>query len=219
MQLISKSDIDAIQTANLLVKTNMHRNAYRSFQQSWIDDKTKLDNAFLFAFCSFILYKKDDIETAERYKYLFHAMEALTDCLDQSEDWWIARFLRINALQANDALPNSQPFKNIKPKKDLEELIRQQAQSQKKEPYFLCPYIISAKSNILKGKLDEAANIIEMGFAEVRTFIATYALDIFMHPFIDIINCLRNVHMDDYAERVKYAGITMFPRSVALAQI
>ncbi|WDV48112.1 hypothetical protein PV797_10540 [Clostridiaceae bacterium M8S5] len=214
MRLISKSDVEAIQLSNLVIKSNGHR-AYQKMQQAWQNDRTNTDTAFLFATCAFAFVYEESI-APDRHRYLSHAIDAFSDCINQRNDWWMARFMRGVALQAIVISSAEQSLQDVY-EDDCEVLIKQQMKSSKKEPYFLCPYLMVAKSNIFEGKIDYAIEIAERGLQELTHSEVVYPLNILLQPFGDAIAIFRNIGRDDLAERIKYVGLSLFPRSISLA--
>lgn len=216
MRLISKSDIEAIQISNLLIKSNSRTRVYKQTQESWESDKTKTDTAFLFATCALACVYEEEV-IPERYKYLYQAIDILTDCIAQQDDWWMARFLRSGALQAIVISSDGLSLQNEDDEEDCDILIEQQMQSKEKAPYFLCPYLIKAKSYIFQGNVDQAVAIVEEGLSNVEPEYIKYSLNILLQPFGDAITIFRTVGRDDMAERIKYFGLALFPKSSSLA--
>lgn len=215
MHLISKSDIEAIQISNMVIKSNARSNAYNKMHQLWQKDRAKTDTAFLFATCAYAFVYEETV-ASDRHRYLSYAIEALSDCIVQQDDWWIARFMRGVALQAVAISSDGQSLQEISADNDCEELIKKQMKSPKKEPYFLCPYLMTAISNIFQGKIECAVAIVEKGLAEVTSCAVAYPLNILLQPFGDAITIFRGIGMNDLAERIKDVGLTLFPRSTSL---
>lgn len=214
MHFISKSDVEAIQLSNLVIKTNARSRVYSNMEQNWKSNRTKSDVAFSFAACA-LAYVYEETVAPDRHKYLSKSIEALTDCVNLKQDWWMARFLRIGALQAL-VVPSDGEI-DISAERDCKELIKQQLESERKEPYFLCPYLMEAKSYIFQGNIEYAVKSVEKGLAEIQPSALKYPLNILLQPFGDAIIIFRGVGMDDLAERIKYAGLRLFPHSSSLA--
>lgn len=216
MHLISKSDVEAVQISNLLIKSNSRNKTYLDLQNSWEDDNTKTEKVFLFAMCALANVYEETV-ASERHRYLSHAIEALSDCINQVDDWWMARFLRAGALQSIVISSDGMSLQDENDEDDCEILIKQQKDSTEKAPYFLCPYLLKAKSYIFQGNVDQAIAIIEEGLELVEPSAVKYPLNILLQPFGDAITIFRNVGREDLAERIKFFGLTLFPRSTSLA--
>lgn len=215
MRLISKSDIEAIQLSNLLMKSNSCTRVYAQMQKAWESDKTKIETSFTFAACAFARVYEEEV-APERHKYLSQAIDALSDCITQQGDWWMARFLRSSALQAIVISSDGMSLQEEEEEDDCDILIKQQMESKEKEPYFLCPYLIKAKTYIFKGNVDQAVTIIEEGLNNVEPKYLMYTLNIFLQPFGDTITIFRTVGREDLAKRIKNFGLTLFPKSLSL---
>lgn len=216
MRLISKSDIEAIQISNLLSKTNSRISAYNRLQETWEKDNTNMDTAFLFATFSLACVYEETV-APDRHKYLSQAIEIFSNCIEQREDWWMARFLRSIALQAIIISADGMSLQNENNQDDSDILIKLQKDSKDKAPYFLCPYLIKAKSLILQGYVDKAIAIIDEGIENVELSAIEYPLNILIQPFGDIITILRSIGKNDLVERIKNVGCILFPNSPSLA--
>lgn len=215
MRLISKSDIEAIQISNLLSKTNARKSAYNRLLETWENDNTKMDTAFLFATFALACVYEETV-APERHRYLSQAIEALSNCIKQRDDWWMARFLRSSALQAILISADGMSLQNENDEDDCDILIKQQKESTDKAQYFLCPYLIKSKSYIFQGKVDQAIEIINEGLENVELSAIKYPLNILLQPFGDNISILRSIGRNDLAERIKKVGCILFPSSTSL---
>lgn len=216
MRLISKSDIEAIQISNLLSKTNSRKSAFKRLQDTWKNDNTKMDTAFLFGTFALACVYEESV-APDQHRYLSQAIEALSDCIKQQNDWWMARFLRSGALQAILISADGMSLQNEDDEDDCDILIKQQKEGTEQAPYFLCPYLMKAKSYIFQGYVEEANTIINEGLENVELSAINYSLNILLQPFGDSITILRSIGRDDMAERVKHAGCILFPSSTSLA--
>lgn len=216
MHLISKSDVESVQITNLLTKTGARNTVYTKAMNSWQENRKKPDNAFLFANCALASVYEETV-APERHRYLSMAIAALSDCIKERPDWWMARFLRGGALQAIVISSDGQLLQPDGEEDDLDALIRMQNESEEKEAYFLCPYLLKAKSCIFRGDVDGALETIREGLASVTPGTVKYSLNALLQPFGDTITILRSLEMEEMAESVKNFGMILFPRSDSLA--
>ena len=218
MRLISKSDIEAIQISNLLSKTNSRKTAYNRVLETWENDNTNMDTAFLFSTFALASVYEETI-APERHRYLSQAIDALSICIKQQDDWWMARFLRSVALQSILVSADGMSLQNENDEDDCDILIKQQKESTEKAPYFLCPYLMKAKSYIFQGYVDQGIALINKGLENVELSAVKYPLNILLQPFGDNITILRSIGRDDLAEPIKNVGCILFPSSSSLAAI
>lgn len=216
MYLISKPDVESIQISNLLIKIGAQNTVYTKTMNSWQENRKKTDNAFLFANCALASVYEETV-ASERHRYLSMAIAALSDCIEERPDWWMARFLRGGALQAIVISSDGQLLQPDDEEDDLDALIRMQNESEEKEPYFLCSYLLKAKSCIFRGDVDNALKTILEGLASVTPRTVKYSLNALLQPFGDTIMILRSLEMEEMAENVKNFGLILFPRSNSLA--
>lgn len=216
MYLISKPDVESIQISNLLIKIGAQNTVYTKTMNSWQENRKKTDNAFLFANCALASVYEETV-ASERHRYLSMAIAALSDCIEERPDWWMARFLRGGALQAIVISSDGQLLQPDDEEDDLDALIRMQNESEEKEPYFLCSYLLKAKSCIFRGDVDNALKTILEGLASVTPRTVKYSLNTLLQPFGDTIMILRSLEMEEMAESVKNFGLILFPRSDSLA--
>ncbi len=215
MHLISKSDVESVQISNLLIKTGARNTVYTKTMNLWQKNRKKTDNAFLFANCALASVYEETV-ASERHKYLSMAIAVLSDCIEERSDWWMARFLRGGALQAIVISSDGQLLQPNGKEDDLDILIRMQNESKEKEPYFLCTYLLKAKSCIFQGNVDGALETIQEGLTSVTPGTVKYPLNVLLQPFGDTIMILRSLKMEEMAESVKNFGLILFPKSNSL---
>ncbi len=214
MRLISKSDVEAMQLSNLVIKTNARSKVYSDLEKKWQNNRSNPDIAFLFAACA-LAYVYEETVAPDRHKYLSKSIEALTDCINLQDDWWMARFLRIGALQS--LVVPSDGKNTLSAETDCEILLGQQSKCDQKEPYFLCTYLLEAKSYIFQGNIECAVKSVEKGLEDIEQKELKYPLNILLQPFGDAITIFRSLGMRDLADRIKNAGLKLFPNSSSLA--
>lgn len=217
MYLISKKDVESIQISNLLIKSGARNKIYANTMKSWQEDRKKFDSAFLFANCALASVYEETV-APERHKYLSMAIAALSDCIEERTDWWIARYLRGSALQAIVISSEGQLLQLVGEEDDLDVLIRMQKECDEKEPYFLCTYLLKAKTCIFRGDVNGALETIQEGLETVECGASKYSLNILLQPFGDTITILRSLEKEEMAESIKNFGKTLFPKSISLAE-
>jgi hypothetical protein len=219
MRSISRTDAEAIQLANLVIRSKACEKVLSDLRGAWENNRKNPEKAFTFAAAILAYVHKEDI-ASEKHKHLTKAVEALNDCLDCYDDWWIARFLRSEALYElplTSENPESAHFTTAG--SDRAVLLEQQDAYSQTEPYFLCTYISISKSYIYKGEIDAASKAVETGLSKVKVVPVQYPLNSLIQPFADLIILFREVGIVTLAEHVKYAGLALFPRSSTLAEI
>jgi len=219
MRLISQSDAEIVQIANLVIRSTARNTVHRSLREAWESTPNNPEKAFAYAAYS-LAYVQVETISSERHKHLTHAVEALTDCLVSYDDWWLARFLRCETMQElPPSTENHLHRQVVSAEEDRLELLSRQEKLLKTEPYFLCPYISEAKASVCQGKIDDAINTVDVGLEKVKLFSVQYRLNVLIQPFISAILLFREVGLETIAERIKLAGLSLFPRSATLASI
>lgn len=213
MILITKAEADSIYLATALRKTIPQNNTCNGLLKAWQDDYTNVDKALLYAISCACAASDETMLHSEKHKLLSLALESLNFCIDNRSDWWIAQFLRIYILQISSSSSDAELPPDGLTEEACLELIKQQSESTKNEPYFFIPYLMAARECILRGDSDEAKNIIDKGFKEVELYALPFVINLFLLPFIDGTAILRRAELHDYADRVKDVVITLFPNS------
>jgi hypothetical protein len=215
MLLISRLDVETIQISNMAARSASGEAVCASLKKAWEADRGNPEKAFACAAC-YLAYVHREPIASEKHKHLTQAAEALAACLSCREGWWLARFLYTEALQE---LPSNSYDDKASAEAERDLLLRMQKESGQKAPYFLCPYISKAKQLICQGDISGAAEAVEEGLKDAEASVSPHSLNQLVQPFADAIILFREVRMQEAAEKVKLAGLALFPRSAALASV
>lgn len=217
MQLLTQKESDLIKTFALALKMRNHRYMVDYFKAQYEANPNNVDHAFNYGVCMSV-YIGCDPDSTCKSKHQFAANKAFTECLNQREDWWFARYLRAMVnLELSDGLVsmsksfNAKIYQKVDPEWDWQILIEQQQNIPFQLPYFLSPYLYQAKSLIYKGLIDQAAERVRSGIRAITPAPVAYVNSFIIQPFYDDIILLRKLEKVELAEELKKIALTLFP--------
>lgn len=222
MQLLTQKESDLVKTFALALKMNHHRSMVDYFKRQYEANPYDVEHAFNYGVCMSV-YIGCDPDSTSKSKHQFVANKTFTECLNQREDWWFARYLRsmVN-LELSDGLVsmsesfNAEIYQKSDPELDWQILLEQQTNSPVQLPYFLCPFLYQAKSSIYKGLIDRALERVRSGMQAIPVVPVVYANSFLIQPCCDLIILLRKLEIVETAEELKRVALTLFPTAKIL---
>lgn len=209
MRYLTKADEELIKTVNLMC--NFPARAAKileGLEANYRKHPGQPEAAFSYGFYNFLVTSKvkDSTIGSENIEFIF---DAYNDALKVAPDYWLVLMFKSILLVALPEIMRSESDLI----ETLEKMIKMQNEAEKKEPYFIVPYIIYADYRFSRDDRESALQIILQGEKEVPLTMIRfqYLKDYFCLPFKDFLKRLVRSNEYEIAGKVQHLGKIFFP--------